>query len=455
MTPALPSPSREALVRAALTCCMDSAHALMYATLNGADSAEVVWRDLITADSAATKRLEQAVCEGLTRWGSRITSETMTVFRNALESWRSRAARLPSTDLHALASWMTAEGTYWIIAPDHASWPTQLADLAIRSDWSPPLCLWGRGDPYALTSCPKPVGIVGSRDANEYGRYTAHHIAEYAATHGHSVISGGAMGIDAAAHQGALDAAAGHLTSEVGPTIAVFAGGLNHRGPSRNLPLFNRIETQGGALISELPPHVIPEARRFLLRNRIIAALSSTLVVSQARLRSGAINTATWGCELMREVYAVPGNINESHNAGCNKLIAEGKAIMLHSLNSLDEVCHTAHTPIKPITPSSPDDHNDEIAASNAANDTMNDELNSADDIATNEANDTNDNHQHLVVAVLKQCARRRIQPTPDALAKLMRERVPDMPMGRLLQTLGELEMTGVITREHGVVRLA
>lgn len=124
------------------------------------------------------------------------------------------------------------------------------------------------------------------------------------------------MGTDAAAHWGALNALHGRMPANVGRTVAVFAGGLNHIGPMRNRTLFERIEAQGGALISELCPGTIPEARRFLLRNRIIAAMSSTLIVTQARLRSGALNTAGWACELLREVYAVPGDINQPCNAG-------------------------------------------------------------------------------------------------------------------------------------------
>ena len=194
-----------------------------------------------------------------------------------------------------LADWFTMDGTQWIIGPGHPCWPAQLTDLSIRSDWAPPLCLWVKGDPRALTSCAKPVGIVGSRDVNEYGRYVAHTVAEQAAVDGHLVVSGGAMGTDAAAHWGALNALHGRKPGCVGRTVAVFAGGLNHMGPARNRTLFERIESQGGALISELCPGTIPEARRFLLRNRIIAALSSTLVVAQARLRSGALNTAGLG----------------------------------------------------------------------------------------------------------------------------------------------------------------
>lgn len=108
-----------------------------------------------------------------------------------------------------------------------------------------------------------------------------------------------------------------------GRTVAVFAGGLNHAGPQCNSELFDGIAENGGALVSELCPGTIPEARRFLSRNRIIAALSSTLVVTQARLRSGALNTVNWGSELQRDIHAVPGNIDMPGNGGCNRLIQE------------------------------------------------------------------------------------------------------------------------------------
>ncbi len=136
------------------------------------------------------------------------------------------------------------------------------------------------------------------------------------------------MGTDAAAHWGALNALHGRMPANVGKTVAVFAGGLNHIGLMRNRTLFERIEAQGGASISELCPATISEARRFLLRNRIIAAMSSTLIVTQARLRSGGLNTAGWACELLREVYAVPGDINQPCNAGCNKMIGDHRAMI-------------------------------------------------------------------------------------------------------------------------------
>lgn len=359
---AIPAPTIEALYRAALTFCLDGTDVMMYATLKGAPSAESLWHALAQSHPSnpdnvsgpALGRIDRMFVNGITRWGRSVSADMMASFRTSLASWHNRMRDLPSQDIMQLANWFTVDGTMWLIGPDHPCWPHQLADLAIRSDWAPPLCLWIRGDPRALTSCPNPIGIVGSRDVNEYGRYVAHTMAEQAAAAGHLVVSGGAMGTDAAAHWGALNALHGRNPANVGKTVAVFAGGLNHMGPMRNRTLFERIEAQGGALISEHCPNTIPEARRFLLRNRIIAALSSTLVVAQARLRSGALNTAGWACELMREVYAVPGDINQPGNAGCNKMISDHRAILLCAATSTEDICHERHRPIMTTYASQP-----------------------------------------------------------------------------------------------------
>ena len=264
------APSLDALYRAALTFCIDGADAMMYATLKGAEHAEALWQVLSQChpDRPSDVRQKALTCidrmfiNGLTRWGRKPTPSAMNAFRNALSGWHQRMDALPSQDIVSLADWFTMDGTQWIIGPGHPCWPAQLTDLSIRSDWAPPLCLWVKGDPRALTSCAKPVGIVGSRDVNEYGRYVAHTVAEQAAVDGHLVVSGGAMGTDAAAHWGALNALHGRKPGCVGRTVAVFAGGLNHMGPARNRTLFERIESQGGALISELCPGTIPEDRK-------------------------------------------------------------------------------------------------------------------------------------------------------------------------------------------------
>lgn len=142
---------------------------------------------------------------------------------------------------------------------------------------------------------------------------------------------------------GALDAQDVDENKPTGKTIAVFAGGLNHMGPRCNYQLFEQIIAKGGACISELCPDTIPVGHRFLLRNRIIAALASKIIVAQARLQSGALNTATWATDLNRELYAIPGDINQPNNAGCNKLIHDSQAIILCSNQDIDILFPQSH----------------------------------------------------------------------------------------------------------------
>lgn len=158
-------------------------------------------------------------------------------------------------------------------------------------------------------------------------------------------MSGGALGTDAAAHWGAIQAMDEIGTPLAGRTIAVFAGGLNYIGPKSNERLFETIINHSGALISELCPGTVPEARRFLIRNRLIAALSSTLIVAQARARSGALNTAGWANELNRRVFAVPGDVTMPHNTGCNRLIQEGQASIICSLTDIDDILPRSASP--------------------------------------------------------------------------------------------------------------
>lgn len=337
----------DTLARAVLTFCIDSADALLFATIKGAGSAVTALR-LIADEKGGTinhNKLDEAFAKGTARWGRKVNARGMSSFHHGLERWRERLHQLPSHSKEELRDLFTVNASQWIIGPTSPYWPHQLDDLSIRKDWASPLCLWGIGDPAALTSCAKPLAVVGSRGADDYGRYVAKTIAKKAAEQGHLVVSGGAFGIDAAAHWGALDAMSAIGEKESGRTVAVFAGGLNHIGPERNRSLFDRIKANGGALISELCPDTIPEARRFLLRNRIIAALASTVVVAQARSRSGALNTANWAAELGREVYAAPGNINIPGNTGCNRLIRDHRAAILTSVNSIDEICHEGHAP--------------------------------------------------------------------------------------------------------------
>lgn len=363
----------DTLARAILTFCIDGADALLFATIKGAGNAVGALRLIIAGDQGAkaSNQLDEAFATGTAKWGRAVNARGMDAFHHSLERWRSRLAQLPSRDPNELREWITMNDSQWIIGPSSPYWPNQLNDLSIRKDWASPLCLWGIGDPQALVSCENPIAVVGSRGIDEYGRYVARTVAKKASEQGHLVVSGGAFGADAAAHWGALDTMSMLGANESGRTVAVFAGGLNHIGPERNRKLFERIVASHGALISELCPNTIPEARRFLLRNRIIAALASTVVVAQARSRSGALNTANWAADLGREVYAAPGNINRPSNTGCNWLIRDHRAAILYSVNAIDEICHAPHPPaIECAGAEKPKDANDEHTSNNSPDNT-------------------------------------------------------------------------------------
>lgn len=176
----------------------------------------------------------------------------------------------------------------------------------------PPLALWVRGAADVASLGARSAGLVGARAATRYGEQVASDFSYGLARAGVTVVSGGAYGIDAAAHRGAL--AAG------GSTVIVSAGGLDRPYPASNAALYDRaVDT--GLLVSESPPGAAPHRRRFLTRNRLIAALSSATVVVEAATRSGAANTAAHCFALGKPVLAVPGPITSPMSAGCHALL--------------------------------------------------------------------------------------------------------------------------------------
>lgn len=233
------------------------------------------------------------------------------------------------------------------------------------------------------------------------------------------------MGTDACAHWGALDARRADYGAEDGGgrTVAVFAGGLDHIGPHANDNLFACILRNDGALLSESCPETIPEPRRFLLRNRIIAALASSVIVTQARRRSGALNTANWAADLGREVYAAPGTITTPRNAGCNALIRDNKAVILCSVHDIDTICHKAHA-------------------------------------RSTNSQVTDASHEALVLQAISQCAKeRRSVSIDDLLVSLQqmstRTWSAAMTPQLLTQLLGIMELEGLIRFECGRISVA
>lgn len=196
-----------------------------------------------------------------------------------------------------------------VLTPADPQWPAGLADLGTDA----PPCLWLLGDPSALSR--PAVAVVGSRACTAYGAQITTTLAAELTADGLAIVSGGAFGVDAAAHRATL---AGD-----GVAVAVMAGGLDRFYPVGNAALLAEV-ARCGAVLSEVPPGSSPMRQRFLSRNRLIAALAEVTVVVEASWRSGALNTAGHAAELGRPVAAVPGPVTSSTSSGCHRLIREG-----------------------------------------------------------------------------------------------------------------------------------
>lgn len=212
------------------------------------------------------------------------------------------------------------------VVPGDPEWPAGLADLEgcepVNDLSGSPLGLWlrGSGDLAALGG--RSVAIVGSRACTSYGETIAGELAAELSRSGVTTVSGGAYGIDAAAHRGCL--------ASRSPTVAVLACGLDQGYPPAHRPLFDRI-VEDGVLVSEFAPGHHPTRVRFLGRNRLIAALTQVTVLVEAAVRSGARNTATWANCLNRVVAAVPGSVYSAQSYTPHRLVREAEAVLVTS----------------------------------------------------------------------------------------------------------------------------
>ena len=225
-----------------------------------------------------------------------------------------------------LAERMAREAGVRFIVPGDDEWPGGLSDLqhagAIQRRGGEPVGLWLRGPGHLRQLMARSVAIVGSRAATAYGNGVASDLAADLVAQGVTVVSGGAFGIDAAAHRGAL--AAG------GPTVCVVANGVDVSYPPAHTGMFDTLAQQH-LLVSELPPGSHPTRVRFLARNRLIAAMAQGTVVVEAALRSGARNTAGWALECGRPLMAVPGPIYSRASNAPHLMIRSGQAMLVTS----------------------------------------------------------------------------------------------------------------------------
>jgi DNA protecting protein DprA len=232
--------------------------------------------------------------------------------------------RVRAANPKEIAASIANAGAKFII-PETEQWPEQLNELAAI-----PIGLVVKGDLEILKE--PGLAIVGTRNPTPYGVRNAGDFAAGFVDREWTIISGGAYGIDSAAHKGALIAE--------GSTVAVLAAGIDVAYPAGNARLFAEI-CENGALVSEVLPgaHAIPS--RFLTRNRIIAALSQATLVVEAAFRSGSLRTARDAAELMRPVMAIPGPISAPTSEGCHRLIGERAAELVTSVADAFELVST------------------------------------------------------------------------------------------------------------------
>ena len=320
----------ERLARAALTCMAEPGDPVMGALLRTCAPAEIVTalvqgRVPVPAAGAAgpggdraqgldqdrpqgpgwdgLPGLDQAPLPGLDRDG-------LPGLDRALRRWAGRMGEAPAEpDLDA---WRQAG--IRLVCPGDPEWPSQLEVLGDARPWG----LWVRGSGDLRYACLRSVSVVGTRSATAYGSHVCTEMAATLAERGWTVVSGGAFGIDGCAHRGAINAG--------GVTVAVFAGGVDRDYPPGHHGLFRDIR-EGGATVSEWPPGRMPTRPGFLVRNRVIAALSRGTVVVEAARRSGALNTARHARDQGRPLMAVPGPVTSMLSAGCHEIIRDWGAV--------------------------------------------------------------------------------------------------------------------------------
>jgi DNA processing protein len=294
------------LARARLTFLAEPGDTLLGALLRHLEPAEVLAAILAGRLPAGSPRPDR-------------DAGTMT---RALRRWGARAADLPAEP--DLAAWRK-QGIR-LICPGEPEWPTQLEALADAG----PYALWLRGSADLRYGCLRSVSVVGSRAATAYGAHVGGELAAGLGQRGYAVVSGGAYGIDGSAHRGALAAE--------GVTVAVLACGVDRPYPAGHSELFAAIAAHG-ALVSEWPPGRTPTRHGFLIRNRVIAALTRGTVVVEAGLRSGALSTARHARDLCRPLMAVPGPVTSTASAGCHQIIRDWGAVCVTSAAEvLDQV---------------------------------------------------------------------------------------------------------------------
>ena len=246
-----------------------------------------------------------------------------------------------SAQVETTWAWLRQDPSRRLLTLADPAYPTSLLQTE-----DPPLMLYVSG--VALTEWPRAVSVVGSRNPTPQGANNAREFARSFAQAGWTVVSGMALGIDAAAHEGALEGAAPGQVA----TIAVVGTGLDRVYPSQHHQLAQRI-AEHGLLVSEYPLGTHPLAENFPQRNRIIAALGQGTLVVEAALRSGSLITARQAAEQGREVFAIPGSIHSPQARGCHELLRQGAKLVETAQDVMEELAPAAPAK-RPVTTSAP-----------------------------------------------------------------------------------------------------
>lgn len=295
---------------------------------------ELLWPGGVT--TGATASVDTSRPADVERAAGMIRRQDPALPQKLLDTTRRRCDVDPARDLD-----FARQNGWRLLTPDSPEWPAERFAAAftnigpdtvvdgVRGQATQPFALWATGSARLNEITQRSVAMVGTRSAADYGRQTTHRISGELAGAGYTVVSGGALGIDTAAHAGAL--------SVGGRTVVVTATGPGQVYPRSNDSLFTAA-TGRGLVLSEYPPLQRAARHRFLTRNRLVAALSQGTVMLAAGYRSGAVNTANWADTMYRPVMVLPGPVDSADYIGCHKRIRDGGATLITRAADIREI---------------------------------------------------------------------------------------------------------------------
>ena len=286
---------------------------------------------------ATARKLLQAYQWPSNIWAQPLAELKQQVGANVAQALLAEPAELEEA-WQRLTDWLSGGEQRHALTWADATYPPDLLQIP-----DPPLVLYAQGDLRCLLEGTR-LAMVGSRNPTAQGLQTAHDFARHLAASGVCIVSGMALGVDGAAHAGALEGG--------GQTVGVVGTGLDRVYPSRHRELAHRVVRQG-VLISEFPLGTQPLPANFPKRNRLIAGLSQGTLVVEAALASGSLITARCAVDLGKDVMAIPGSIHSPQARGCHALIRQGAKLVETAQDVLEELRWTPATPIPATEPAS------------------------------------------------------------------------------------------------------